>query len=81
MQLKTFVVRDSAGSLFVVTTTLTAPDAVYKEFARRILHRWDAFEPGFDTGNVDIDVFEASTEHGAVPLVFPEDKGPSTGAE
>ncbi len=55
--MRTYVVRDSSGKLYVVVTDLLGDDAVYRQFALDIIGRRDALDDNYDTSNVDIDVF------------------------
>ncbi len=66
--MKTFIVRDSAGKLWVVLTDGTHPDGVYIQYARDVLGLAEV-----SPENVDIDVFEVCPTVGTVPLVFEGD--------
>lgn len=58
MSLKTYLCEEnSSGDLYIVTAD-SKDDGVYRVFGSEIYKMKDAFDKGFDAGNVDINVLE-----------------------
>ena len=55
-KLFTFIARGNIGDLYYLTAE--SKDAAYRLFGRVVFSMEDADEPGFDTGNVDIDLVQ-----------------------
>lgn len=74
----THVVRESStGDLYalhVPKTRTSREDDVYRVFAKEVMKMEGTDSPGFDCGNVDIDVFPCPEFGHATRIVFPGDE-------
>lgn len=66
--MKDFIARYSATNELYFISAKNA-DAAYRHFGKDVLKMTDADDPGFDTGNVDIDLWELPDHHKRVEAI------------